>query len=112
MDRALPVVDLKVFRQAYDVWYAAITKAPREESCMAGFAAVREIIDDDDQYVCISWRLNMLRDLISIPFIEQVRAHSGFPDEWLDVAATAPFNRMEPFAIEHFKWPSGEGARP
>lgn len=106
-ERALPAVDVNLFREAFEKWHEAISAEtdPREKS-IAGCAAVFMMIPDNELYLNVAWRLEMLRDLISIPFMEQVRQHSGFPDDWLDVAATAPLNRAEPFRVEYFKWPT------
>jgi hypothetical protein len=108
-DRALPAVDVKLFREAFEKWHDAISAEPDpRQKMMAGFAAISPMISDDNLRITVSWRLEMLRDLISIPFMERVREHSGFPDEWLDIAATAPLNCAETFRVEDFPWPTGK----
>jgi hypothetical protein len=107
-ERALPAVDVELFESVFEPWRKARENAAPGEGFEAGLGVVFGMIPDDELFVNISWRLSMLADIIGIAYMKEVMQYEGFPDAWIEIAATAPLNKGEQFDVKYFRWPTGE----
>lgn len=108
--KELPAVDVTLFNQAFQVWVAARIKAAPEQAFDAGVEALHDIIPEDDVmlFLSVAWRLSRLTEIAFVAHADETAKYQGIPGSWIDIAATAPLNQAEDFAIEHFAWPTGE----
>jgi hypothetical protein len=107
-ERALPAVDVELFESVFEPWRKARESAAPGERWEAGTGVVFGMIDDDELFINIAWRLDMLSDIVGIAYMKEVKKYRGFPNAWIEIAATAPLNRGEQFDVKYFQWPTGE----
>jgi len=111
MSKDIPAVDVNLFQQAFDVWHGRFDLMEKDDKggiILEAVRVARELTGFDDAQrdliSAISGRLVELYVLIC-KNKARVLEIGGFPDYWVEKAATAPLSVLCEFDISDFVWP-------
>jgi hypothetical protein len=111
MSREIPAVDVALFREIFDRWHdklgqrTAIEIAEDDPVHEAMFVTAETVgLDDRESFEAIGTRLMALYTMLRRQKTKVLEI-GGFPEEWVEKAATSRLEQLGEFGESDFMWP-------